>query len=79
MLNIVGTNVSGTYFGLYDNPIAQESHMLFIIVCSALVFLALLREDADGPRAAQQRYSQYDPRPQVGEYKWLTYSTETEL
>ncbi|KAM0806227.1 hemolysin-III related-domain-containing protein [Usnea florida] len=69
VLNIVGTNVSATYFGLYDNRFAQESHMLFIIACSAFVFYALLRDDTDGPRAAQKRYSQHHPRPQVGEYK----------
>lgn len=55
LLSIIGTNVSATYFGLYGNFLLQGSYIIFILICSAFVFNALLRDDIDGPGAAIRR------------------------
>lgn len=53
--DIIGTNVSAAYFGLYGNLPLQGSYIVFYVVCSALVFYRLLRDDIDGPGAAPRR------------------------
>lgn len=68
VLSIVGTNVSATYFGLYGNLLLQGFYIVFTIVCSALVFYILLRDDVDGPQAALRRYFPFHPHPQMREH-----------
>lgn len=67
LLSIIGTNVSATYFGLYGNFLLQGSYIIFILICSAFVFNALLRDDIDGPGAAIRRYFPSLPHPQIRE------------
>lgn len=66
-LSIIGTNVSTTYFGLYGNLHLQEFYIVFILVCSAIVFYFLLRDDFDGPNAALRRYLSLYPYPHLGD------------
>ena len=65
VLNIMGTNISAAYFGLYGNLLLQGSYFLFYVVCATLVFYLLLRDNIDGPCAMFRRYSLIPIRPHI--------------
>lgn len=60
-LSIIATNVSSAYFGLDGNLSLQVTYIALLIVCSILVFHHLLRENIDGPGAANSSYLLFSP------------------
>lgn len=65
VLNVMGTNISAAYFGLYGNLLLQGFYILFYVLCATLVFYHLLRDNIDGPRAIFRRYSLIHIRPHM--------------
>ena len=53
VLTISTTCVSTTLFGLHDHGQLQLAYIsLLTVACAAAVFIALLHQEADGPKAA---------------------------
>lgn len=74
-ISISVTNVSSTYFGLYDDPRLQAAYITFSLICALNVLRSMMDPSADGPKAAFWRYVEA-PIPAVSPPHAL-YSSQT--
>lgn len=53
--SITGTNISSTYFGLYDQPWLRNVYDTFCLTCALIVLVSMMGPGADGPGATMFR------------------------